>query len=167
MMNRRIIQSFSKRIAQQSFLRCRTHYTPLTAFTSSNNSHQPLSAPVFQHQQNYSSCSGSKENIQSLIDNHKVVVFMKGTPCEPQCGFSKAVVQILSMHGVDFEAHNVLEDHDLRTGIKTFSNWPTIPQVYMKGEFIGGCDIMLQMHQSGDLVEELKSIGIRSALLDA
>lgn len=93
---------------------------------------------------------------------------MKGTPAQPMCGFSNAVVQILRMHGVDnYAAYNVLEDQDLRQGVKDFSNWPTIPQVYFNGEFVGGCDIFLQMHQNGDLVEELKKLGIRSAVLDA
>uniref|UniRef100_A0A8C0VBE8 Glutaredoxin 5 n=1 Tax=Cyanistes caeruleus TaxID=156563 RepID=A0A8C0VBE8_CYACU len=82
------------------------------------------------------------------------------------CG--NAVVQILRLHGVeDYRAHDVLQDPDLRQGIKNYSNWPTIPQVYLNGEFVGGCDILLQMHQNGDLVEELKKLGIRSALLDA
>ncbi|NXL57128.1 GLRX5 protein, partial [Chordeiles acutipennis] len=99
---------------------------------------------------------------------HPVVVFMKGSPAQPLCGFSNAVVQILRLHGVeDYRAHDVLQDPDLRQGIKNYSNWPTIPQVYLNGEFVGGCDILLQMHQNGDLVEELKKLGIRSALLDA
>nr|CAH7758800.1 unnamed protein product [Callosobruchus chinensis] len=91
---------------------------------------------------------------------------MKGVPEQPQCGFSNAVVQILRMHGVKYDAHNVLQDEDLRQGIKDFSNWPTIPQVFINGEFIGGCDIMLQMHQSGDLIEELEKAGIKSTLLE-
>lgn len=92
---------------------------------------------------------------------------MKGTPDAPRCGFSNAVCQILNFHGVDkFEAHNVLDDEELRQGIKEYSNWPTIPQVYLDGEFLGGCDIMLEMHQKGELIEELKKVGIRSVLLD-
>nr|XP_009858324.1 LOW QUALITY PROTEIN: glutaredoxin-related protein 5, mitochondrial-like [Ciona intestinalis] len=110
--------------------------------------------------------TGSKEHIQSLVKNNKVVVFMKGIPDKPMCGFSNAVVQILRMHGVEYNSHNVLDDDSLRAGIKEFSEWPTIPQIYFNGEFVGGCDIFLQMHQSGDIIEELKSIGIRSALLD-
>nr|XP_020472647.1 glutaredoxin-related protein 5, mitochondrial [Monopterus albus] len=103
-----------------------------------------------------------------MVKKDKVVVFMKGTPAQPMCGFSNAVVQILRMHGVDdYAAYNVLDNQDLRQGVKAFSNWPTIPQVYFNGEFVGGCDILLQMHQNGDLVEELKKLGIRSALLDA
>ncbi|XP_032919720.1 glutaredoxin-related protein 5, mitochondrial-like [Catharus ustulatus] len=112
--------------------------------------------------------SGSREAVERLVREHPVVVFMKGSPAQPLCGFSNAVVQILRLHGVeDYRAHDVLQDPDLRQGIKDYSNWPTIPQVYLNGEFVGGCDILLQMHQNGDLVEELKKLGIRSALLDA
>ncbi|KAE8586361.1 hypothetical protein XENTR_v10021642 [Xenopus tropicalis] len=115
-----------------------------------------------------SSDSGKPEHVDGLVKKDKVVVFIKGTPAQPMCGFSNAVVQILRMHGVqDYAAYNVLEDQDLRQGIKNYSNWPTIPQVYFNGEFVGGCDILLQMHQNGDLVEELNKLGIRSALLDA
>ena len=110
--------------------------------------------------------TGSKEHIQGLVDKSDVVIFMKGVPEQPMCGFSNAVVQILRMHEVTYDAHNVLDDQNLRAGIKEFSEWPTIPQVFFKGEFIGGCDILLQMHQSGDLVDELKNIGIESALID-
>ncbi|XP_017311750.1 glutaredoxin-related protein 5, mitochondrial [Ictalurus punctatus] len=115
-------------------------------------------------------CSSSSEvlkNVEQIVKKDKVVVFMKGTPAQPMCGFSNAVVQILRMHGVEkYTAYNVLENQELRQGVKTFSNWPTIPQVFFNGEFVGGCDILLQMHQSGDLVEELDKLGIRSALLD-
>ncbi|XP_051951363.1 glutaredoxin-related protein 5, mitochondrial [Xyrauchen texanus] len=113
-------------------------------------------------------CSeAAQKNLAEIVKKDKVVVFMKGTPAQPMCGFSNAVVQILRMHGVDnYAAYNVLDDQDIRQGIKTFSNWPTIPQVFFNGEFVGGCDIFLQMHQSGDLVEELQKLGIRSALLD-
>ncbi|XP_004837068.1 glutaredoxin-related protein 5, mitochondrial isoform X1 [Heterocephalus glaber] len=110
---------------------------------------------------------GQAEQLDALVKKDKVVVFLKGTPEQPQCGFSNAVVQILRLHGVrDYAAYNVLDDPELRQGIKDYSNWPTIPQVYLNGEFVGGCDILLQMHQNGDLVEELKKLGIRSALLD-
>ncbi|XP_066280953.1 glutaredoxin-related protein 5, mitochondrial-like [Branchiostoma lanceolatum] len=111
--------------------------------------------------------TGSREHIDGLVKKDKVVVFMKGVPQQPMCGFSNAVVQILRMHGVDnYSAYNVLEDENLRQGIKDYSSWPTIPQLFLSGEFVGGCDILLQMHQSGDLVEELQKVGIRSALLD-
>ncbi|XP_029807807.1 glutaredoxin-related protein 5, mitochondrial [Suricata suricatta] len=110
---------------------------------------------------------GSAEQLDALVKKDKVVVFLKGTPEKPQCGFSNAVVQILRLHGVrDYAAYNVLDDPQLRQGIKDYSNWPTIPQVFLNGEFVGGCDILLQMHQNGDLVEELRKLGIRSALLD-
>ncbi|XP_076257385.1 glutaredoxin 5 [Rhynchophorus ferrugineus] len=108
----------------------------------------------------------TQDEIKKLVTNNKVVIFMKGVPEQPQCGFSNAVVQILRMHGVKYDAHNVLQDDSLRQGIKDYSNWPTIPQVFINGEFVGGCDIMLQLHQSGDLIEELEKVGIRSALLD-
>ncbi|XP_067273332.1 glutaredoxin-related protein 5, mitochondrial [Pseudorasbora parva] len=113
-------------------------------------------------------CSSvGQKNLEEIVKKDKVVVFMKGTPAQPMCGFSNAVVQILRMHGVDsYAAYNVLDDQDIRQGVKAFSNWPTIPQVFFNGEFVGGCDILLQMHQSGDLVEELQKLGIRSALLD-
>eukprot|EP00069_Balaena_mysticetus_P004623 bmy_17524T0 len=111
--------------------------------------------------------SGSSEHLDALVKKDRVVVFLKGTPEQPQCGFSNAVVQILRLHGVrDYAAYNVLDDPQLRQGIKDYSNWPTIPQVYLNGEFVGGCDILLQMHQNGDLVEELKKLGIHSTLLD-
>jgi monothiol glutaredoxin len=110
---------------------------------------------------------GSKEHIDGLVKSgKKVIVFMKGTPDAPRCGFSNAVVQILKMHGVDqFDAYNVLEDENLRQGIKDYTNWPTVPQVFINGEFIGGCDIMIELHQKGELIEELKKAGITSALV--
>lgn len=113
-------------------------------------------------------CATAEKDLGAMVKKDKVVVFMKGTPAQPMCGFSNAVVQILRMHGVDeYAAYNVLDDQELRQGVKDFSNWPTIPQVYFNGEFVGGCDILLQMHQNGDLVDELKKLGIDSALLNA
>lgn len=107
------------------------------------------------------------EKFDEVVNKNKVVVFMKGVPAQPMCGFSNAVVQILSMHGVEgYGSYNVLEDDELRQGVKQYSSWPTVPQVYIGGEFIGGCDIMLQMHQNGELIDELKKIGIISLLLD-
>ncbi|XP_068221700.1 uncharacterized monothiol glutaredoxin ycf64-like [Palaemon carinicauda] len=110
---------------------------------------------------------GSKEYFDKLVADSKVVVFMKGTPDTPRCGFSNAVVQIMRMHGVDYDAYNVLADEKVRQGIKEYSDWPTIPQVFINGEFVGGCDILLQLHQSGELIEELQKVGITSALLEA
>uniref|UniRef100_A0A1B6GXT5 Glutaredoxin-related protein 5, mitochondrial n=1 Tax=Cuerna arida TaxID=1464854 RepID=A0A1B6GXT5_9HEMI len=107
-----------------------------------------------------------QDDIDKMVKKTKIVVFMKGVPSEPRCGFSNAVVQILRMHAVDYDAHDVLKDENIRNGVKEYSKWPTIPQVFINGEFVGGCDILLQMHQNGDLIEELKKVGIQSALLN-
>lgn len=103
------------------------------------------------------------EQIQSTVDSADVVLFMKGTPMFPQCGFSAAVVQVLSHMGVPFQGFNVLEDMEIRNGIKEFSSWPTIPQLYVKGEFVGGCDIVREMYESGELEELMKEKGIAAA----
>ncbi len=95
---------------------------------------------------------GIKDEIQSTIDNNDVVLFMKGTPDLPQCGFSGQVVQILNYLGVPYKSVNCLASDEMRQGIKDFSDWPTIPQLYIKGEFIGGCDIVREMLQTGELV---------------
>ena len=93
----------------------------------------------------------TKEKIKKLINNNDVCLFMKGTPDSPQCGFSMAVSNVLKHLKVNFNGINVLEDDGLRQGIKEFSDWPTIPQLYIKGEFIGGCDIVKEMFEKGDL----------------
>jgi monothiol glutaredoxin len=98
--------------------------------------------------------------IESIVKSNDVVLFMKGTPQFPQCGFSGQVVQILDHLGVAYKGFNVLENDDLRSGIKTYSNWPTIPQLYVKGEFVGGCDIIREMFQAGELVGLLKEKGV-------
>lgn len=100
------------------------------------------------------------QRIRADIDANDVVVFMKGTPTFPQCGFSAAVVQVLAYLGVDFKGVDVLPDPGLRNGIKEFSSWPTIPQLYVKGEFVGGCDIVREMFQTGELAEMLNTRGI-------
>ncbi|KAI6660514.1 Glutaredoxin-related protein 5, mitochondrial [Oopsacas minuta] len=102
--------------------------------------------------------------IRTLINSDKVVVFMKGTPERPMCGFSKAVVQILQIHGVQFSSINVLEDNSLRQGVKEYTSWPTIPQIFFNGELLGGMDILFKMHQEDELVTELEKIGIKSRL---
>ncbi|CAF0720676.1 unnamed protein product [Adineta steineri] len=107
-----------------------------------------------------------KKKIDDFVKSNKIAIFIKGEPGAPRCGFSNAVLQILNLHGCDFKSKNILEDEQLRTTMKNYSNWPTFPQVYFDGEFIGGCDILLGMHQSGELVDELKKIGIRSKLSD-
>ena len=101
--------------------------------------------------------------IQSEIDGNDVVLFMKGTPIMPQCGFSARVVAGLSHLGVKFKGIDVLADADIRDGVKQFSSWPTIPQLYIKGEFVGGCDIFVEMFQSGELQNLLKEKGIATA----
>ena len=98
--------------------------------------------------------------IDNEVKNNDVVLFMKGTPQFPQCGFSGQVVQILDYIGVPYKGMNVLENEDLRNGIKAYSSWPTIPQLYVKGEFVGGCDIITEMFQSGELKQMLADKGI-------
>ncbi|WP_315791595.1 Grx4 family monothiol glutaredoxin [Fischerella sp. JS2] len=92
-----------------------------------------------------------KERIDNLLQQNKILVFMKGTKLMPMCGFSNNVVQILNTLGVPFETVNILDDYELRQGIKEYSNWPTIPQVYINGEFVGGSDIMIELYQKGEL----------------
>lgn len=92
-----------------------------------------------------------KERIDNLVHQNKILVFMKGNKLMPQCGFSNNVVQIFNTLGVPFETVDVLEDYDIRQGIKEYSNWPTIPQVYLNGEFLGGSDIMIELYQKGEL----------------
>ncbi len=100
------------------------------------------------------------DRIGEEIAANDVVLFMKGTPQAPQCGFSAAVTNVLSQLGVPFKGVDVLADDAIRQGIKAFSNWPTIPQVYVKGEFVGGCDIVREMYQSGDLQRLLEERGV-------
>ena len=109
-----------------------------------------MSETVFQH-------------IQNLIDANPVMLFMKGDKLFPQCGFSARVVQILNHLGVPFATCNILESAELRQGIKDFSQWPTVPQLYIKGEFVGGCDIVTDMYQSGELETLLTEKGITTA----
>ena len=101
--------------------------------------------------------------IKSEIDANDVMLFMKGSPQFPQCGFSAAVVQILNYLGVEYGSMNVLADEDVRQGIKSFSDWPTIPQLYVKGEFIGGCDIVKEMFENGELRPMFQEKGIELA----
>src|SRR6266568_4013077 len=103
------------------------------------------------------------ERIRDVIASSDVVLFMKGVPAAPQCGFSAAVVQILSALKVPFRSVDVLADQEIREGIKTFSNWPTIPQLYVKGEFLGGSDIVREMFQAGELTALLGDKGIATA----
>ena len=102
----------------------------------------------------------TKDKIQNIIDENDVLLFMKGTPVMPQCGFSAAVVGVLSHMGIKYNSVNVLEDPEIREGIKEFSDWPTIPQLYVKKEFVGGCDIIREMHESGELTQYFNEAGI-------
>ena len=101
-----------------------------------------------------------KQFIDNEVKSNDVVLFMKGTPQFPMCGFSGQVVQILDYLGVPYKGLNVLENEDLRNGIKSYSNWPTIPQLYVKGEFVGGCDIVREMFQAGELQSLMKEKGL-------
>jgi monothiol glutaredoxin len=105
--------------------------------------------------------NGTQDKIRELIEKNKVVLFMKGTKAFPQCGFSSALVEVLKREGVPFETVNVLSDPEIRQGIKDFSSWPTIPQLYVAGKFVGGCDIVREMHQSGELSKELTAAGVK------
>ena len=100
--------------------------------------------------------SSTRDRIETIIKSSPIMVFMKGTKLMPQCGFSNNVVQILNSLGMNFETFDVLSDMEIREGIKDYSEWPTIPQVYVKGEFIGGSDILIQMYNSGELLEKLE-----------
>jgi len=99
--------------------------------------------------------SDTNARIDQIVQSNDVVLFMKGTPLFPQCGFSSRAVSILEHCGVDFEGVDVLQDMDIRQGIKAYSDWPTIPQLYVKGEFVGGSDIMMEMYEAGELQQLL------------
>jgi monothiol glutaredoxin len=103
------------------------------------------------------------ERIKSEVQGNDIVLFMKGTPVFPQCGFSAAVVQVLNHLGVKYKGIDVLVDPSLRQGIKDFSSWPTIPQLYVKGEFVGGCDIVREMYENGELQDLLQEKGVAEA----
>ncbi len=105
----------------------------------------------------------SHARIQELVSANDVLLFMKGTPLFPQCGFSSRAISILDHIGVDYESIDVLQDQGVRQGIKAFSDWPTIPQLYVKGEFVGGSDIMMEMYESGELAELMSDKGVVKA----
>jgi monothiol glutaredoxin len=103
-----------------------------------------------------------RSRLEGLIGKSKVMLFMKGTRQFPACGFSNAVVEILKKEGVSFDTFNILADPEVRQGLKEYSSWPTFPQLYVDGKFIGGCDIVTEMHQSGELSEQFRSAGATS-----
>ncbi|OCK86796.1 glutaredoxin [Cenococcum geophilum 1.58] len=132
---------------------------PLTAF-------QPLALSRFSPLQIRLLSQETRVAIDKAVASAPVVLFMKGTPETPQCGFSRASIQVLGMQGVDpskFTAFNVLEDEELRQGIKEYSEWPTIPQLYVDKEFVGGCDILMSMHQDGSLAKMLEEKNVLAA----
>jgi monothiol glutaredoxin len=100
----------------------------------------------------------TRERIQGLVDQHPVLLFMKGNKLFPRCGFSATVVEVLKRSGVEFQTVDVLTDPEIRQGIKDFANWPTIPQLYVKGQFVGGCDIVREMYENGELEEVLAPV---------
>ncbi|KAK3706003.1 monothiol glutaredoxin grx5 [Vermiconidia calcicola] len=123
----------------------------------------PLLSPRFAALQKSFLSTETRRAIDKAVGTAPVVLFMKGTPETPQCGFSRASIQILGLQGVDpqkFAAYNVLEDQELRNGIKEYSDWPTIPQLYVDKEFVGGTDIMMSMHQDGSLAKILEEKGV-------
>ena len=105
--------------------------------------------------------SDIRTRIEDLLKGNKVLLFMKGTKQFPACGFSNAVVEILKKEGVAFETFNILADPEMRQGLKEFSNWQTYPQLYVGGKFVGGCDIVTELHQSGELAKELAEAGVK------
>ena len=107
--------------------------------------------------------SDTNARLSQIVESNDVVLFMKGTPLFPQCGFSSRAVAILEHCGVDFEGVDVLQDMDIRQGIKEFSDWPTIPQLYVKGEFVGGSDIMMEMYEAGELQQLLSDAQVHEA----
>jgi len=145
---------FSRRAIPQAF-RAATRATPVRAAAPSTRFLTPFQIRCLSDE--------VRGAIDRAVASSPVVLFMKGTPETPQCGFSRASIQILGMQGVDpdkFTAFNVLEDQDLRAGIKEYSEWPTIPQLYVDKEFIGGCDILMTMHQDGSLAKMLEEKGV-------
>jgi len=107
-----------------------------------------------------------RQRLDKTVKADKVVVFMKGTQQEPMCGFSRNVKMVLDHHGVPFRDYNVLNEPDLREGVKQYSEWPTIPQVYVDGQFVGGCDILVQMHKDGEITQFFDEHGIPSRYSD-
>jgi len=119
-----------------------------------------MTAPAMNRLHERANSMAINQFIDNEVKSNDVVLFMKGTPQFPMCGFSGQVVQILDYLGVPYKGLNVLENEDLRNGIKSYSNWPTIPQLYVKGEFVGGCDIIREMFQAGELQSLMKEKGL-------
>nr|CCA21502.1 monothiol glutaredoxin5 putative [Albugo laibachii Nc14] len=129
---------------------------PTLRFFASKAANDKESHSDFQPKIHSTASDDVHEMIQKHVSSYPILLYMKGTPSAPQCGFSMQVVRILHSHGVSFDSINVLDHPEIRNGIKEFSKWPTIPQLYVDGEFVGGCDIVSDLHQSGELADILK-----------
>mmetsp|Transcript_6206 Transcript_6206/g.9053 ORF Transcript_6206/g.9053 Transcript_6206/m.9053 type:complete len:162 (-) Transcript_6206:1140-1625(-) len=138
---------------------CTTAFAPAAAsLTTTQQQQRRTSIQTLQMSEDSDEISSSptQSKIQSLVDNNPVLLFMKGSKLFPQCGFSNTACQILQSYNIEFESVDVLADEEIRQGVKVFSQWPTIPQLYVCGEFIGGSDIMIEMYQSGELGEMIE-----------
>ncbi|KAL7435446.1 hypothetical protein ACHAXM_006177 [Skeletonema potamos] len=141
---------------------CTTAFSPAAAAAAVSTKQMPFTktfvttTPLKMSDSDEVVSSSTQERIQSLVDNNPVLLFMKGSKLFPQCGFSNTACQILQSYNIEFESVDVLADEEIRQGVKIFSQWPTIPQLYVCGEFIGGSDIMIEMYQSGELGEMIE-----------
>ena len=135
-----------------------TAFAPIFSSNLVATSTRTSSTPLFMSDDDFiqETPEMTKERIQALVDNHSVLLFMKGSKLFPQCGFSNTAVQILQAYDIDFHTVDVLSDEAIRSGVKDFSQWPTIPQLYVAGEFIGGSDIMIELYQAGELGEMIE-----------
>lgn len=134
-----------------------THaFMPTGSFVASRGAVAASKSAVFMADFLQDTPENTKERLQALVDNHPVLLFMKGSKLFPQCGFSNTATQILTSFNIDFHTVDVLSDDSIRQGVKDFSQWPTIPQLYVAGEFVGGSDIMIEMYQSGELGEMIE-----------
>lgn len=135
-----------------------TAFAPIISSNLVATSARTSSTPLFMSDEDFiqETPEMTKERIQALVDNHSVLLFMKGSKLFPQCGFSNTAVQILQAYDIDFHTVDVLSDEAIRSGVKDFSQWPTIPQLYVAGEFIGGSDIMIELYQTGELGEMIE-----------
>ena len=135
-----------------------TAFAPIVSSNLVATSARTSSTPLFMSDDDFiqETPEMTKERIQALVDNHSVLLFMKGSKLFPQCGFSNTAVQILQAYDIDFHTVDVLSDEAIRSGVKDFSQWPTIPQLYVAGEFIGGSDIMIELYQTGELGEMIE-----------
>lgn len=131
-------------------------FAPIPVTSVSRGTSGAASDALFMSDFSQETSEAAQERIQALVDENPVLLFMKGSKLFPQCGFSNTAVQILESYGIDFHTVDVLADESIRSGVKDFSQWPTIPQLYVAGEFVGGSDIMIEMYQNGELAEMIE-----------